>query len=91
VAIQFSPPLAMGHSDLWVTLKQWHLEHSCGTQAHTHHITLVDCTATSPADGFRVTGTPSITGNGNYSPPFGANSTVQLELTGGNTVTFFEH
>ena len=56
--------------------------------AHTHHITLVDGVVTPLANGFRVTGTPTITGNGSYPPPFGANSTAQIDITGGNTVTF---
>jgi len=56
--------------------------------AHTHHITLVDGVVTPLTNGFRVTGTATITGNGNFPPPFGGSSTVQIDITGGNTVAF---
>ncbi|MCU1271738.1 MAG: hypothetical protein JWN74_3032 [Acidobacteriaceae bacterium] len=56
--------------------------------AHTHHITLVDGVVTSLTNGFRVTGTATITGNGSYPPPFGGSSTVQIDITGGNTVAY---
>jgi len=56
--------------------------------AHTHHITLMDGVVTPIAGGFRVNGTATITGNGSYPPPFGGSSTVQVDITGGNTVAF---
>jgi hypothetical protein len=56
--------------------------------AHTHHITLVDGVVTPLANGFRVTGAATITGNGAFPAPFGPNSTVQIDITGGNSVTF---
>jgi hypothetical protein len=56
--------------------------------AHTHHITLADGTVTPLANGFRVNGTATITGNGSYPPPFGGSSTVQIDITGGNTVAY---
>jgi hypothetical protein len=56
--------------------------------AHTHHITLVDGVVTPLTNGFRVTGAATITGNGSYPPPFGGSSTVQIDITGGNSVAF---
>jgi hypothetical protein len=84
----FSAALTMARSDLGVTLNNGNLNTPASRNAHTHHLNLVDGTVTPLANGFRVTGPPTITGNGNYPPPFGANSTVQIDITGGNTVTF---
>src|ERR1700730_5761702 len=56
--------------------------------AHTHHITLVAGVVTPLSNGCRVSGTAIITGNGSYPPPFGGSSTVQIDITGGNTVAF---
>ena len=49
---------------------------------HTHHITLVDGMVTEIPNGFRVTGTAIITGNGAYPPPFGEPSSLQIDITG---------
>jgi hypothetical protein len=54
--------------------------------ADTHHIMVSDATVTSLANGFRVSGPATITGNGNFPPPFGPNTTVQIDVLGGNTV-----
>jgi len=59
--------------------------------AHTHHITLVDGMVTIIPNGFRVTGPAIITGNGAYPPPFGAPSSLQIDITGStgpNSVAF---
>jgi hypothetical protein len=40
------------------------------------------------ANGFQVTGAATITGNGNFPPPFGGSSTLQINITGGNSVAF---
>jgi hypothetical protein len=82
----FSAALTMVHSDLGVT--NGDLNNPKARAAHTHHITLVGGTVTALTNGFRVTGTATITGNGNYPPPFGGSSSLQIDITGGNTVTF---
>jgi hypothetical protein len=55
--------------------------------AHTHHIGMTDALVTALANGFRVSGAATLTGNG-ATPPFGTSSTVQLDVTGGDLVTY---
>jgi len=55
--------------------------------AHTHNIAIVDGTVTTIPGGFRVSGPAMLTGNGG-TPPFGTDSTLQVDVTGGNLVTF---
>ena len=80
----FSAALTMVRSDLGVT----DLNSPAARNAHTHHITMVDGTVTPLANGFRVSGPATITGNGNYPPPFGGSSTLQIDIVGGNSVTY---
>jgi hypothetical protein len=82
----FSAALTMVHSDLGVTGGD--LESPAARSAHTHHITLVDATVTPITNGFRVSGPAIITANGNFPPPFGPSSTLQIDITGGNSVAF---
>jgi hypothetical protein len=82
----FSAALAMVHSDLGVTGGD--LNSSVARGAHTHHITLVDATVTPLANGFRVSGPAIVTGNGAFPAPFGPNSTLQIDITGGNTIAY---
>lgn len=85
----FDAALTMGRSDLGVMQNGGgDLNNPADRKAHTHHITLVGGAVTLLSNGFRVTGTATITGNGNYPPPFGGNTTVQIDVTGGNTVTY---
>jgi hypothetical protein len=49
---------------------------------HTHHIAVKDATVTPLANGYAVTGTAAIAGNGNLSTPY-TNSAVTIEVTGG--------
>ena len=85
----FSAALTMGRSDLGVMQNGGgDLNNPAGRHVHTHHIALTGGTVTPLANGFRVTGTATITGNGSYPPPFGGNSSVQIDVTGGNTVAF---
>jgi hypothetical protein len=84
--VDFSAALTMVHSDLGVT--KGDLNTPKARNAHTHHVTLVDGTVTPLVNGFRVTGTAIITANGTYPPPFGPSSTMQIDITGGNSVTF---
>ncbi len=55
--------------------------------AHTHHIAITDGLVTAIANGFRVTGPASLTGNG-ATPPFGTNNGLQVDVTGGDLVTY---
>jgi hypothetical protein len=55
--------------------------------AHTHHVALTGGLVTFIANGFRVTGPATLTGNG-ATPPFGTNSTLQVDVTGGNLVMY---
>jgi hypothetical protein len=82
----FSAALAMVHSDLGVTGGD--LNSSVARGAHTHHVTLVDATVTPLANGFRVSGPAIVTGNGAFPAPFGPNSTLQIDITGGNTIAY---
>lgn len=84
--VEFSAALTMVHSDLGVTGGD--LNTPKARNAHTHHVTLVDGTVEPLTNGFRVTGTAIITGNGIFPPPFGGSSSVQIDITGGNGVTY---
>lgn len=87
----FSAALTMEHSDEGVTLAAGgdFGDTTKPRHAHTHHITLVNGTVVPLVNGFRVTGPATITGNGNFpAPDFGPNTTLQIDITGGNTVTF---
>ena len=55
--------------------------------AHTHHVAVTAGLVTFIANGFRVTGPATLTGNG-ATPPFGTNSTLQMDVTGGNLVMY---
>jgi hypothetical protein len=80
----FSAALTMVRSDLGVT----DLNSPAARNAHTHHITVVNGTVTPLTNGFRVSGPATITGNGNYPPPFGGSSTLQIDIVGGNSVAY---
>ncbi len=83
----FDAALTMGRSDIGVMQNGGgDLNNPAGRAAHTHHISVINGTVTPLPNGFRVTGTSTVTGNGNYPPPFGGNSTVQIDVIGGNTV-----
>lgn len=86
----FSAALTMERSDEGVTQTFGDFNNpKVSRHAHTHHITLVGGTVMPIVNGFRVTGPATITGNGNFPPPdFGPNTTLQIDITGGNAVTF---
>lgn len=92
----FSASLTMERSDEGVTLAaSGNFDNPLVSRhAHTHHITVNGAvTHPDPAhpNSFRVTGPATITGNGNFPPPltdFGPDTTLQIDITGGNTVTF---
>lgn len=81
----FSAELTMVRSDYWVLTNNADPDDPSARMPHTHHITLVDGTVTALANGFRVSGPVSVTGNGNPAP-FGATSTLQIDLIGGSLV-----
>jgi hypothetical protein len=85
----FSATLNMVRSDLGVTLgNNPDLNSAAARSAHTHHITLLGGSVTFLTNGIRVTGPATITANGNVPPPFGGNSSLQIDIVGGNTVTY---
>ena len=53
---------------------------------HTHHITLENGAVTALPNGYRITGTAALTGNGSFAGFNGSPLTV--EITGGNAVPF---
>lgn len=84
----FSAAVDMVHSDQGV-FKNGASDYDTGKgrNPHTHHISLEDGTVTAIPGGFRITGGKvTITINGNNPPPFGPNSALQIDVTGGNTV-----
>ena len=85
----FKAALNMERSDLGVIQSGGgDLNNPADRNAHTHHITLHG-TVTFPSDDtIEVNGPATITGNGNFPPPFGPNSTLKIDITGGNTVAF---
>jgi hypothetical protein len=83
----FSATLTMVRSDLWVILNSADPNAPAARSAHTHHITLADGTVTPLANGFRVSGTGTVTASGNPAP-FGESSPLQIDITGGNSVAF---
>src|SRR5664279_1504889 len=60
----FSAILTMVRSDYWIVLNPSELDTPQDRTPHTHHITLVNGMVTSTGNGFEVTGTATITGNG---------------------------
>jgi hypothetical protein len=82
----FSAALTMGLSDGWVlTLGNANFDPK-GRNPHTHHITLENGDVTPIANGFRVTGTATVTVNGGPTPF--APSPLQIDVTGGSSVEF---
>lgn len=85
----FSAALNMVRSDLGVTLgNNPDLNSAAARNAHTHHITLLGGAVTVLTNGIRVTGPATIAANGNVPPPFGGNSSLQIDIVGGNTVPY---
>jgi hypothetical protein len=87
---EFSAALTMERADYWflTNLNPPADPNSLTARnAHTHHIAVTDAIVTALANGFRVSGPATLTGNG-ATPPFGTSSTVQLDVTGGDLVTY---
>jgi hypothetical protein len=87
----FSAAVNMERSDLGVMNSGGgDLNNPADRNAHTHHITLANGSVSFPSQGtIEVTGgTVTITANGAIPPPFGANSSLKIDIVGGNSVTF---
>ena len=96
---RFSASLNMETSDYGITQGSVNKDDPTSRGAHTHHISVTDgvisedwqsaCPAFSPAvkEGFVVTGTATITGNG-VAAPFGNPSPVTICVLGGDRVHF---
>ena len=86
----FSAALSMEESDYWVLANAKDPNDPQLRNPHTHHINVVDAIVTPlPNGGFRLTGgTTTITANGVNPPPFGPNSGVQIDITGGAAVPY---
>jgi hypothetical protein len=78
----FSAAVAMVRSDLWVVLTAADPANTEGRSPHTHHVAVADGDVTALANGIRITGTATVTGNGN--PSFV--SPVTIDITGGSIV-----
>lgn len=81
---EFSADLTMERSDLWVLSGG----DPSARSPHTHHIIVTNGVVTPTPTGFRVDGDAVITGNGAYPPPFGASSTIEIQISGGNLIQF---
>ncbi len=81
----FTASLLGVRSDLWV-LQTSSNPATASRTPHTHHVGLVNAEVTTIPNGFRVTGTATITANGSVAPY--SNAPVEVEITGGNLVRF---
>jgi hypothetical protein len=83
----FSAALNMERSDYYfLTTTGANPNSVAARNPHTHHIVVTGGTVTSIPDGFRVSGSALVTGNGSTAP-FGSSSTVQVAVTGGDLVS----
>lgn len=80
----FSAALTMIRSDLWVISTAADPNSPAARNAHTHHVAVKDGLVTAIDGGFRVTGGIAATSNGNAA--FGTQSTLQIDIVGGNSV-----
>lgn len=97
-AIRFSAAMNMETSDYGITQGSVNKDDPATRGAHTHHIVMTDgelstdttgCPTFSPAtsDGFVVTGTVFVTGNGGPAP-FGNPSSLMICVLGGANVKY---
>lgn len=54
--------------------------------SHTHHVSVIDGEVTTLPNGYRITGSGVMTGNGNLAGFSG--SPVTIDITGGNSVAY---
>lgn len=80
----FQAALTMVRSDWWVQNTFADINDPAARVPHTHHVSLVDGQVWPLANGFRVTGTAFLTGNGNSS----GSAPVEIDITGGDAIRF---
>ena len=81
----FTASLLGVRSDLWV-LQTSSDPATVNRSPHTHHVGIVNGEVTSIPNGFKVSGTATISANGNLAPY--SNAPVEVEITGGNLLQF---
>ena len=74
-----------GKADVAIALSMVRSLNEAARQPHTHHIGLENGVVTEIPGGLRITGIPDATTNGNTGF---AGSTVQVDITGGNSVPY---
>jgi len=82
----FRAALSMERGDYWF-VGHGNPDDPVGRNTHTHHISINDGFVSVFANGFRVSGPATVTGNG-ATPPFGTNSTLQVDVTGAELVMY---
>ena len=82
--VDFTASLTMVRSDLWFIQNGGDPESQADRNFHTHHVLMTDGELSNVGSVSVVTGPAIITSNGNQVFP---GSTVQIEISGGNTVT----
>jgi len=80
---EFTASLTMVRSDLWFVETNGDPESQAARNFHSHHIKVTDGQVQSVNNTIVVTGTATITSNGNEVFP---GSTAQIEISGGNAV-----
>lgn len=82
----FSATLTMVRSDYWIVLNPSEQDTPQDRVPHTHHVSLVNGIIIPITNGFRVTGTATITASG--SPAGFSPSPVTIDITGGTSVPY---
>ena len=83
----FQAVITMERSDQGVIMNGGgDFDNPAARHAHVHHVSVTDSTVTPLANGFRITWTAKVAGNGNPPPDFGVQSPVQIDVTGGALV-----
>lgn len=83
---EFTGSLLGVRSDLWVLETFADPANPALRTPHTHHVGLLDAEVTVIPNGIRLEGTAIITGNGSVAPY--SNSTVRVDITGGNLIRY---
>jgi hypothetical protein len=78
----FSTDLNMEESDGWCMTQNGSNFDPAARNAHTHHITLLNAAVTTITNGFQITGSATIMGNGAISTSLSP-SVLTVQVTGG--------
>jgi hypothetical protein len=81
----FTASLLGVRSDLWV-LQAGADPTTTARSPHSHHVGIVNGEVTTIPNGFKVSGTATITANGSVTPY--SSAPVEVEITGGNLLEF---